>query len=267
MRPVISTIAIAVTGLFLLLSPLAAHASGGDSVRIDSSSFLHDTSDSADLYDASYGSVVVRIGELVANPESTSLLVPVSVRTIDLSIAGFNLKIACFDPAVSINDVHPGSLFDSCGWELFDARPVKMNKDRAGAPPHVWQMVGLARMVADSTVSACHSFDESLDLAYLEITVDPLRTTSDTIPLLFYWQECRDNTVSGESGVTMFVSRNVLASGDRILSDRSELFPNTTGAPRQCVNLAAPTQPQRRVDYVHGAIHLSSDTLMRDSVR
>jgi len=111
-------------------------------------------------------------------------------------IAGLDIKIACNSELIDIIDIEPGELFDSCGWEFFQARPAR-SSGQPGRPVTVWQAVALAETVPDSIRPECLSLDRETSLLRVLLTTEHAGIVPDTtIPVYFFWEDCSDNTLS-----------------------------------------------------------------------
>lgn len=228
--------------LFILLGP------GLAAVRADALS-----ADSTGSESARYVVRLPRVHHNFANSRDT---VPVTLTATDGDLAGFDLKIASDAPEITISDILPGNLTDSCGWEYFAARDLSPTISDE-AIRSLWKIVGLAKSSADTSRPVCGEVEGEVTVAWLVIDYIRSGPGQDTLAaLFFYWEDCRDNSMAGRDGVRMAISNQVHDYLQRPQSRSPGAFPSRTGAPSQCVKLSAPNHPRRSVDFHNGGINL-----------
>jgi hypothetical protein len=178
----------------------------------------------------------------------------VSIDAIGFDPAGFTLRIAVASGQVDIVDILPGEIIDSCGWDMFTARPAPPSE--TGRSPHaVWLISGLARGFADSTAPPCFVFDRPASLARLVVSSAHLPAVPDTTAaVFFYWESCRDNIMSDVEGLSIILSDSVSFGVPLFYETEPDRFPTTFGSPSECVRSRAYAVPQRLVDYVSGGV-------------
>lgn len=199
---------------------------------------------------------VVRLPRAYRNPANSQDTVPVTITAVDGDLAGFDLKIASDAPGLSIVDILPGSLGDSCGWEYFAARDLGggLGGDDIRS---LWKVVGLAKASADTSRPACAEIAGEVTAARLVIAYDPAAVGRDSIAaLFFYWEDCRDNSLAAADGVRMAISKQVHDYLQRPQTRSAAIFPTRTGAPSQCVKLSLQNRPRRLVDFHNGGINV-----------
>ena len=170
------------------------------------------------------------------------------------TVGGFVLKVGIESKLVEITEILPGDLVDSCQWEFF--RPVQLNTiDREDYLWSLWQITGLSKMSADTTKPMCLGFDRPVSIARLVVTSAHTASISDTTAaVFFYWEDCRDNALSDESGQILQVSRRVVDFYPVGLTADPDVFPSRLGTPRQCVKPNNPYAPLRTVDFENGGV-------------
>jgi hypothetical protein len=199
---------------------------------------------------------VVRLPRTYRNPANSRDTVGVTVTATDGDLAGFDLKIGSDATGISIADILPGELGDSCGWEYFAARDL--GSGLFDEPIHsLWKIVGLAKSTADTSKPDCDKIVGEVTVARLVIEYDQVAIGRDTLAaLFFYWEDCRDNSLASSDGARMAISRQVHDYLQRPQNRNAAIFPTRTGAPSQCVKLSLPNRPRRVVDFHNGGINL-----------
>jgi hypothetical protein len=171
------------------------------------------------------------------------------------SLAGFDLKLAASSDLIEVLDIQPGEIYDSCQWEYFYAGPVRNLGDKSDYPPVLWQAVALAEAVPDQERPECYGFDRPASLLRIIVAGATREILEDTtIPLFFFWEDCTDNTISGKSGDTIFVSASVYDYFGDELPDPKNLFPTRRGSPQQCISPEQSGRILREVDLHNGGI-------------
>lgn len=173
-------------------------------------------------------------------------------------VAGFELKFAVESPFIDIVAVLPGEIYDSCGWEYFNARQIN-TANKETYPPVVWQAVALAD-IPDAHRPLCFGFDREASLIKLVVSSEHMARVPDTIaPIFFFWEDCGDNTIAGVSGDTLAMSTKVFDYYNVEYTEGRELFPSRTGAPNQCINPAAKNKPRRLIEFHTGGVEFKLD--------
>ncbi len=180
------------------------------------------------------------------------------------TMAGFDLKIAVASDLVEIADIIPGVIYDSCRWEFFHAGPVRDIESKADYPPVLWQIVALAEAVPDQVRPRCYGLDRTASLLRIVFAGASREILTDTaVPLFFFWEDCTDNTISGRTGDTMFVSAAIFDYiGDQLPESRG-LFPTRRGTPQQCISPAQAGRILRELDLHNGGVRFrfAADTI------
>lgn len=222
--------------------------------------------------------VVISIDRLVIDPQrsQSSFIDTVSVwLESEVPIAAFDLKIAATGSQFEIIDLLAGELCDSCNWEFFDSHAVR-SEDQLGSVTSVWQAVALAQVLPDSGRQVCYSLKDRSTLlkVVLSYTNRSSLNSFDTFtPLFFRWEDCTDNTISDQTGDSLWVSQKVLGFAKVDDGLASGLFPTSHGLPQECLKQNRVNRPRRRIEFRNGGIELESveidsvsDTLI-DSLR
>lgn len=207
---------------------------------------------------------VVSLPRVLVSPEKTVDTLDITIQWRNAALGAFDLRIGYESSIVTVEDILPGHLQDSCGWEFFAARRMPDTSDEI---PSLWKLVGLARTwQSDSSAAVCAERREPISLARLVVSYSPDSYGADTlVPLFFYWTDCRDNVLSDEQGVNMMISRQVISYvGEASAAGDEDVFPTRGGTPHQCVRLDMANRPQRTVDFHNGVFRIppaSADSL------
>jgi len=174
-------------------------------------------------------------------------------------LAGFELKFALESPFINIDTVLPGEILDSCGWEFFNARAVN-TQDKEGYPPVVWQAVGLAKTAPGGRGPTCYSLERQASIVRLVLSSWLVGRVPDTVvKIFFFWEDCSDNSIANLSGDTLAISARVFDYFGNELPQESNLFPNRTGATKQCIDPDSRNKPRRQIDFHNGGVEFKLD--------
>ncbi len=143
-------------------------------------------------------------------------------------IGGFDLLIGFDSSALALNEVFPGAIYDSCGWEYFTYH-------LAGSPGLV-RIVGLAETNNGDVHPSCGAPSS------LPVTLARIRflVGSDSAwqcsfaPVRFYWTECANNGISSASGAHFFGAEKVFELQDSVFVELPAAlasFPGYGGLP------------------------------------
>ena len=199
---------------------------------------------------------VISLPRVLVSPEKTLDTLDITIQWRHAALGAFDLRIGHEGPLVTIEDILPGNLQDSCGWEFFAARRIP---NTGGGAPSLWKLVGLARTwQSDSSDTMCAERRDPISLARLVVSYSSDSYGADTlIPLFFYWIDCRDNVLSDERGVNMMISRQVISyTNESPAVGDEDVFPTRGGTPHQCVKLDMVNRPQRTVDFRNGVFRI-----------
>jgi hypothetical protein len=180
--------------------------------------------------------------------------IDISLESFGRPIAGFDLKFGTDSPYLDIVKVLPGKFYDSCGWQFFTAHPV-LRTGKQGFPRQLWQAVALAKMMSDTLQPRCYGLDSETSLLRLVVSNEhALQMPDATMPIFFFWEDCTDNVMSGQSGSELVISLNVIDYFPVTLPEASGIFPTRRGAPRNCVNPRSQFKPLRIIEFNNGGI-------------
>ena len=126
------------------------------------------------------------------------------------SFGGFNFLIAYDVAGLSLTEVLPGSLLDSCRWEYFTYRYGAQGNCGGPCPSGLVRLVALAETNNGNTHPWCFLEGKSGELASIKfyVTSDHSYECTD-LPISFYWLDCGDNVMSSVSGDSLYLSRKV----------------------------------------------------------
>ncbi len=188
------------------------------------------------------------------------------LTAVDVVPAGFSLKVAAESGLVDIIEILPGEIIDSCHWELFNAREISSDEPNLG-PAEIWQIVALAQQVSNKKSLLCYGLKRPASLARLVVSSAHMAEVPDTtVGIFFYWESCRDNSVSDRRGSVSLMSASV---EDRLpvrLTVRHTGFPTRAGAPNECVSSRVANPPKRAVSFQNGGVVFKYAPTSVDSV-
>lgn len=188
------------------------------------------------------------VGRPIADTLTVTLLAP------GRSIAGFDLKIASTSPYLRIVNILRGEILDSCRWEYFHVRELPAT-GKPGRPPTLWQAVALANTAGSADTTKCYGFQREASLLKVIVSNSHvLQMPETTAALFFYWEDCTDNVLSGQSGEQLYMSVNVLDYYPVDLLEREDEFPTHKGALKRCINPRAANRPKRVVEFHNGGV-------------
>lgn len=244
---------------YLLLLSILILASSGSGVTAPVNSTLTSVRDTlsrapTDILTDDTSRIIVRIESRTVLGRRINDTLDVTLESFGSQIAGFDFKIGTNTRYLNIIKVLPGRIVDSCRWELFSARPVGTDTlpDR---PSQLWHAVGLAKMFIDSTTPTCFGFDTVASILRLVVSNEHiLQMPETTAAIFFFWEDCRDNTLSGRSGRSLAISSHVLDFYPVDLPEAKGALPTRRGAPNQCIVPSKPNVPIRRIEFRNGGI-------------
>lgn len=204
--------------------------------------------------------LMIKIDTAVFDYEHLRDTVDIILSNIGHPIAGFELNVGVSSRAISILEVLPGEVPDSCNWETFNVKN-SIGRNAEGAPGAVWQIVGMAEFVPDSVRTLCYGFDRPASIARLVVELDSNRVRTsgqDFWPIYFYWQDCTDNTVTNTLGDSLMMSVSVDGISYSDSTGMAFNLPSRYGAPGSCIKPKAQNKPIRKVAFVNGGVRLRS---------
>jgi hypothetical protein len=224
-----------------LVSSLGATPRGGEPETMDSLS-----PDSARF--------VVRIERKAVATMNVIDTLDVTVESYGRPYAGCSFKIGTNSPYIDIIEILRGRVIDSCGWELFHADRIESNGS-SRYPRTLWSAVALAKLTPDTLKPHCLGFRREGTVFRLVVSSAPTVQIKDSAAaIFFFWEDCRDNTLSDSTGNVLMVSRRVFDYYDPMLDPGADAFPTRLGTPSQCINLGLPSHPRRRVEFHNGGL-------------
>jgi len=207
-----------------------------------------------DSLKTSESEIIIKIGRMIIYNTELYDTLYIDIKSDGTPIAGFDFKIGINNHLIDMVEILPGEIYDSCNWEYFSARQVNtMGKENS--PVVLWQIVALAEVVPDIVRPLCFGFDREASLIKIVLSNAHVMDMPDTtIPIFFYWEDCTDNTLSGQSGTILMMSklvRDYYGIQDR---EKTTIFPNRTGAPQQCIDPGAINKPYRWIEFHNGGV-------------
>ncbi len=160
--------------------------------------------------------MTVRIGEVHDAVPGDYARVSISLenQTSSYGIGGFDLLIGFNADDLTLTEVHPGALLDSCGWEYFQYHSGALSNCDA-CPSGMVRIVAVAETNNGAAHPSCFFDGRSGELASMEFYI-----TADTaydclgMPISFYWNQCSDNTMASVSGDSLYFNRRVYESSN-----------------------------------------------------
>lgn len=239
---------------------LIASNEPADTVRApDTDSVTTDTISLPEAVDRPDSNLIVTI-----ETGSFSELKSPEVDTLDIifncnriRFAGSSLRIAIDATFYDIVEILPGSLVDSCQWQMFSTRPMEQTGlDRNFA---VWQIMALADSPSGGEFKGLYGYDGSDSFARIVISREHTdQHPSASVPIFFLWSSCRDNLISGRYGKILLVSDTVehaFPPGIPLINDD---FPTTNGTPSSCIRSNIPNAPRPIVVFRSGGLEFKS---------
>lgn len=207
---------------------------------------------------------IVRCSRITVDDMQADDTLLVTIESHGESVAGFDFKFGTDSRFITIVNVLPGAVYDSCGWEYFRARELESHADR---PASFWQAVALSKITPDTSKPECLLVEGKVQLLKIVVrNAQPGQPVPDTAaPVFFYWESCTDNVLSDASGSSMIVSDKVFDYLGSDVTGAGNLFPSRTGAPHQCVKQGAVNVPKRAIEFHNGGIRFALNTGTVDS--
>lgn len=207
----------------------------------------------------------VSVGRATINDTTRVDTLSITLKSYPNELAAFDLKVGTDRSNVEILQILPGYFHDSCRWEFFNARSVKIIPEE-GKPTSLWQVVAISETIPDDTAPACYLMAGEVELVKVVISIQPTNAVSLTpIPIFFYWEDCTDNTISSRSGDTLAISSRIVDFYPVTIPGQAELFPTRMGTPRQCVTPGLPNRPRRLVEFLNGGLEFKRITAEKES--
>lgn len=155
---------------------------------------------------------VVRIDKLKDATQGTNVWIGISLenQANPRTFGGFDFLIAYDAIPLSLQQVLPGAMLDSCGWEYFTYRTGPFSNCAGTCPSGMLRLVAIAETNNGNVHPWCFWGGESGYLAWMEFRVtDDRKYECTNNPISFYWSDCGDNVMSSFSGDSLFLSHRV----------------------------------------------------------
>ncbi|MDZ4722977.1 MAG: hypothetical protein SGI97_03605 [candidate division Zixibacteria bacterium] len=211
--------------------------------------------------------IIIRVERLKVSDMRIADTLDVTVESFGYPIAGYSLLIGMTSSFVEILEVLPGEIQDSCGWEFFNAAPVK-TENRPNYPRSLWKAIALAKMSADTSKPICYGVGRKASLLRLVLSNEHIAQVPDTTAaIFFFWAECSDNVISDVTGSQLLVSERIVDYYPVDVGERENIFPTRRGTPNQCINLSRENHPKRLLEFYNGGVEfvLGGDPLIPQS--
>jgi hypothetical protein len=180
-----------------------------------------------------------------------------------LTFAGFDFLIAYDATALNFIEANKGDLLIACEWEYFTFRYGPFGNCGNQCPSGMLRIVALAEQNDGPHQPICFSQPVPVTLATMTFLVTNDRTYEcQFVDIRWFWMDCGDNTISSETGDTLFVEQNVF---DRfgvpfVPPTGYDMLPGIYGIPDSCLTFyqqyPGKYPPERFIDFWHGGIQI-----------
>jgi len=210
--------------------------------------------ESDSLTGANKPAYVLKFDRLLVDDMRLNDTLSLILESSGLEIAGFSLKFGCTGRYCGIVEVLPGEILDSCKWGFFRAVPDN-TVGNSPRPMQLWRVTALAKATPSGSSPPCLGLDHPASLLKLVVSNEGISEVPDhNAPVFFFWEDCRDNVLSGPDGKLMAVSAEVFDQFVIEMPDSSGLFPTTRGTPQSCINLNRANHPERLIQFHNGGV-------------
>ncbi len=197
---------------------------------------------------------LVRIDRAEVTPLNVAETLDVTIQTFGWPYAACAFKVGTTSKYIDITAVERGEVIDSCKWEFFRASRVN-TESKELYPRTLWSVVALAKFTADSSKPPCLGLNREASFMRLVVTSPPnVEIKDSTASIFFFWEDCRDNTLSDASGATLLISRQVFDYYETGKSSTARAFPTRNGTPDACINPQLKRHPERKVEFHNGGL-------------
>jgi hypothetical protein len=197
---------------------------------------------------------LVRIERAEVVPLNVAETLDVTIQTFGWPYAACALKIGTDSKYIDIVDIQRGEIIDTCDWEYFNVARLKTD-NKSGYPMSLWSVVALAKFSPDTTKPGCLGLNREASFMRLIVTSAPnVEIRDSTASICFFWEDCRDNTISDASGAHLVISRQIIDYFDNRIPDSVTAFPTRDGALEACINRRLPHHPQRGIEFHNGGL-------------
>ncbi|TFH58152.1 MAG: hypothetical protein E4G91_09680 [Candidatus Zixiibacteriota bacterium] len=179
------------------------------------------------------------------------------------SFGGFDFLVAYDASGLSLMEVTPGSLLDSCGWEYFSYRSGPFGNCGGTCPSGMLRIVALAETNNGDTHPWCFFDGRSGELAWMKFRVaDDVTYECTDIPISFYWIECGDNVMSSVLGDSLHMSSKVFEFSNQFDITGQPGYGGWQGILDSSDCLFATINADAVLDFYNGEIQITcSDTI------
>lgn len=197
---------------------------------------------------------LIRIDRAEVTPLNVAETLDVTIQTFGWPYAACAFKVGTTSKYIDITAIERGEIIDTCKWEFF--RATRINTQGKDLYPHtLWSVVALAKFTADSSKPPCLGLNREASFMRLAVTSAPNVEIKDSAAsIFFFWEDCRDNTLSDATGATLLISRQVFDYYDTGKSSTARAFPTRNGTPDACINPQLKRHPQRKVEFHNGGL-------------
>lgn len=197
---------------------------------------------------------LVRVERAEVMPLNVAETLDVTIQTFGWPYAACALKVGTNSKFVDIVDVQRGEIIDSCKWEYFKATRLKTD-NKPLYPKSLWSVVALAKFTPDTTKPPCLGLNREASFMRLIVTSAPNIDIRDSVAsIFFFWEDCRDNTLSDASGATLLISKQIFDYFDTREPGSGRAFPTRNGTPESCINPQLKRHPERRIEFHNGGL-------------
>ncbi|MEK7775301.1 MAG: T9SS type A sorting domain-containing protein [Candidatus Zixiibacteriota bacterium] len=194
-------------------------------------------------------------------------LVDVSLVGGSEAMGGFDFLISYDATALNLSSAIPGADFYAqspagCGWEYFTYRFSAFGNCGNACASGKVRVVGIAETNNGPNHPDCFLFPNDAVMFSLDFLVTDNRTFEcQYVPVRFVWFDCGDNTISSQSGDSLFISRKVYDFDN--LNDMADFtasggYPTFQGAQdADCFAGTVAKAPIRFIDFQNGGIDIA----------
>ncbi len=197
---------------------------------------------------------LVRIERSEVMPLNVAETLDVTIQTFGWPYAACAFKVGTNSKYIDILDIQRGEIIDSCQWEYFKATRIK-TENKVQYPRSLWSVVALSKFSPDTTKPPCLGLDREATFMRLIVSSAPNVGIRDTTAsIFFFWEDCRDNTLSDATGATLLVSKQIFDYYDTRDAGTGRAFPTRNGTPDACINPQLVRHPERRIEFHSGGL-------------
>jgi hypothetical protein len=182
------------------------------------------------------------------------------------SMGGFDFLISYDATALSLSSAIPGADFyaqapDGCGWEYFTYRFSPFGNCGNACASGKVRVVGIAETNNGPNHPDCYNFTAGDIMFTLDFLVSDNRTFEcQYAPVRFVWFDCGDNTISSQTGDSLFISRKVTDFDliGEIQDYTAGGYPTFQGAQdSDCFGGNPLKIPFRFIDFINGGVDIA----------